>query len=415
MWTKELRRHKARSAATALAVAVAAGLLVAMLSISTGIIATVESSISEGGADLLVAAPYDTEFAGGHAIAANLTAWPDVSLASPVLEALVSVSSGRPGTHPVTPVALGVVPGDFFDTLPPSDRALVTGQFFTGPGDTLFNGGAYDGPRSGEVVLSESLAESLAVSIGDSVQVVGEGPAPERGFRVVGTFAPQPSSENIIQELRWAFFRLSELQEITGKGLVNGTLEDRASRLYVTLRPEARLAPGGAVEVRDAVEAAYPDFTGMVQTKQERLDRLQDEYAIAQVFYIAIGFVSLVIGLLFVACVMTISVSERTRDIGILRAIGVSRRSIFLMVLAESVVLVAAGAVAAVGPGYYGALFLGNYVAATQGVAPTFIGFSPGLVGGALLWVMSFGAAASLFPAWKATRVPVVEAMRAAL
>ncbi|MGH7340077.1 MAG: ABC transporter permease, partial [Candidatus Rokuibacteriota bacterium] len=316
---------------------------------------------------------------------------------------------------PYTPVALGVVPGDFYDAMPPSDRGLVEGQFFTSRGDPFFNGGAYDGTHSGEVVLSQKLAADLEVAIGEEVQVTGEPPEPTRSFRVVGTIATQFSDQTVIQELRLAFFRLSELQQLTGNGLVNGTLEDRASRLYVTLDDATRLSPGGATEVRNAIEAAYPDFAGMVQTKQERLERLQDEYAIAQIFYVAIGFVSLAIGLLFVACVMTISISERTRDIGILRAIGISRRSIFLMVLGESVVLVAVGAVAAIAPGFYAARSLGTYVAGSQGVAPTFISFSPALVGWALLWVMAFGVVASLFPAWKATRVPVVEAMRAAL
>jgi putative ABC transport system permease protein len=394
-------------------VAAAAGLLVAMLSISGGIIATVESSITQGSTDLLIAAPYDTDFRGAHAISDDLAAWPNITVATPVLSDVVDMSSGNPGTHPFSPVAFGVVPGEFFAALPPKDQALLDGQFFTGPGDPFFAGGLYAGPWSGEVVLSEELAKDLAVSIGDPVSVGGA--ASEGPFRVVGTLATQLSSESILQDVKVAFFRLSELQTIMGKGAGNGTFEDRATRILVTLDPAWRLAPGGAVEVRDAVEAAYPDFAGMVQTKQDRLDRLQDEYAIAQVFYVAIGFVSLVIGLLFVACVMTISVSERTRDIGILRAIGVSRRSIFLMVLAESVVLVTAGALLAVVPGYYGAQWLGAYVAASQGVAPTLIAFTPALVAGALLWVMASGVLAALFPAWKATRAPVVEAMRAAI
>ncbi len=415
MWTKELRRHKGRSLATALAVAVAAGLLVAMLSISNGIIATVESSITEGGADILVAAPYDTEFRAGHAIGADLTAWQDVAVASPVLDTTVSVSSGVPGTRTLTPVALGVVPRDFFATLQPSDRALLKGRFFSTPGDDHFAAGAYDGPFSGEVILSESLAEELGLALNDTVDVAPEVSSPRQPFVVVGTLATQLSSEQIIQELRWAFFRLSELQELVGVGLGNGTVEDRASRVIVTLEPEARLAPGRAREVRDAIEAAYPDFAGMVQTKQERLDLLQDEYVVAEVFYVAVGFASLAIGLLFVACVVTISISERTRDIGILRAIGVSRRSIFMMVLTESLALVAVGAAFGVAPGYFAAQYLGGYVASTQGVEPTFIDFTPDLVFGALVWVVAFGLVASLLPAWRATRAPVVEAMRAAL
>ncbi len=85
------------------------------------------------------------------------------------------------------------------------------------------------------------------------------------------------------------------------------------------------------------------------------------------------------------------------------------------MVLAESLALVAAGAALGVAPGYFAAQYLGGYVASTQGVEPTFIEFTPDLVFGALVWVVAFGLVASLLPAWRATRTPVVEAMRAAL
>ena len=418
VWTKELRRHKGRTVATAGAVAISMALLVSMLSISDGIIATVESSIADSGADLLVAAPYDTDFAGGHAIASNLTAWNDVENASPVLRALVRIDSGKDGTTPLSPVGLGVIPVDFYNILPPSDRDLISG-WFKDPGDPHFAGGAYTGPFTGETVLSLELAEDLKVAVNDTVTVEGDAAVAPRTFTVVGTVATQLSGDRIIQEVRWAFFHLSELQEMralaaNGTG-PNRTVLDMASRLYITLTNETKLAPGGASEVQRKVEQAYPDFAGMVQTKQDRLDRLQDEYAVARVFYVAIGFVSLVIGLLFVGCVVAISVSERTRDIGSLRAIGISRRSIFLMVLAESLVLVGVGALLGVLPGYFAAQALGDTLATSQGVAPTFVVFTPEVALYSVVRVVAFGLLVSLYPAWRATRVPVVEAMRAAL
>src|SRR6266850_8168146 len=138
MWTKELRRHKGRTAATAGAVATAMALLVSMLSISNGIIAAVESSITDSSADLLVGAAYDTNFRGGHAIAANLTQnWSEVEFATPVLRTLVSISSGVAGTFTYSPVALGIVPGPFRLILPPRDEALISG-WFKEPGDPHF-------------------------------------------------------------------------------------------------------------------------------------------------------------------------------------------------------------------------------------------------------------------------------------
>jgi ABC-type antimicrobial peptide transport system permease subunit len=415
VWTYELRRHKGRTAVTAGAVAIAMALLVSMLSISDGIIQTVESQIEDSQADLLIAAPFDTNFAQGRAIAANITSWDEVDFASPTLQGLVSMESGKPGTGEVTPVAVGVRPGEFYAVLPERDRALFSHWFNEG-GDPHFSEN-FTGPWTGEVIVSKELARKLEVSQNDSVTVARSAGVQGRTFRVVGIADPELSPDRVIQDVRVAFFHLSELQDITGEAVeASGSataVVDRVSRLYVALTASARLAPDGAKTVQQRIEAAYPDFAGMVSTKQDRLARLQDEYVVGRLFYTAIGFVALTIGLLFVGCVVMISVSERTRDIGVLRAIGIARRSIFLMVLAEAIVLVSMGALAGVVPALFGAQALGDSIAAGQGVAPTFIQFSPQLVLTSLAQVIMFGALLSLYPAWRATRIPVVDALAA--
>ena len=413
MWTKELRRHKGRTLATAGAVGIATALLVSMLAISDGIINTVEAQIAQSEADILVAGPYDTNFPGGRAIADNLTSWPEVNFTSPTLQSLVNVRATGEGGGSVSPVAVGVVPGLFFDLLPARERALFDG-WFPETGDPHF-AGAYAGPWTGEVVISRELADSLHVARGGTVQVAATVGAPPREFHVVGVADLQLSPERVIQDVRVAFFHLSELQDIAGEAFEGanrtGPVADRVSRLYVSLTAAARLAPEGARGVQRHIEEAYPDFSGMVSTKQDRLDRLQDEYQVGRIFYTAIGAVALAIGLLFVGCIVAISVSERTRDIGALRAMGISKRSIFLMILAESLVIVVIGAVAGILPGFVSAQALGNYVASSQGVAPTLIAFNAPLVALSVVRVVMFGALVSLYPAWRATRVPVVEAL----
>jgi putative ABC transport system permease protein len=81
------------------------------------------------------------------------------------------------------------------------------------------------------------------------------------------------------------------------------------------------------------------------------------------------------------------------------------------MVLAESCIITVAGALAGVLPGLLTASALGAYVAASQGVAPTLIQTDAALVALSVLRVVAFGAAVALYPAWKATRVPIVDAL----
>jgi len=413
MWTKELRRHKGRTIATAGAVACAMALLMSMLSISNGIIATVESDIRDSSADLLVGARYDTNFPHGHTIASNLSSWPEVEFASPALRSIVTVRVPGPGTPNLSAVALGIIPGEFRKVLRPADQALIQ-HWFSQPGDPFFDA-SYQGAQTGEVVISTQLASALGVGVDDVLEFAGDATAPSQTFRIVGTIATELSSQQIIQEVRWAFFHLSELQVLASvafdDGPGNTSIADEVNTIYVSLTAQARLDPDGARHVQQAIESAYPDFAGMVSTKSERLQQLQNEYAVARIFYTAIGYVSLVIGLLFVACVVVISVSERTRDIGALRAIGVSKRSVFFMILGESLLLVAFGAALGILPAYLGSAALATYVASTQGVAPNLTVFTPELVLGAMARVVVAGAIVSLYPAWKATRAPIVEAL----
>src|SRR5882672_7811104 len=106
MWTKELRRHKGRTIATSGAVASAMALLMSMLSISNGIIATVESDIRDSSADLLVGARYDTNFPHGHSIATNLSSWGEIDFASPALRSIVTVHVPGSGAPNLSAVAL---------------------------------------------------------------------------------------------------------------------------------------------------------------------------------------------------------------------------------------------------------------------------------------------------------------------
>jgi putative ABC transport system permease protein len=409
MWTRELRRRKGRTVATGAAVAIATALLVSMLAISDGIIATVESQVRESQADILISAPYDINFEGGRAIAADLASWDEVDFATAALRTVVAVSAGA---RSASPVALGVEPGRFLAVLPEADRGLFDG-WFAEPSDPHFALN-YTGPWTDEVVLSRELADTLGVARGDGVEASRSAGEPGHLFRVVGIADLQLSADRIIQDVLVAFFHLSELQEVSGDAFGGaGAVADRVSRLYVALEPSARSREGAARAAASAIEEAYPDFAGMVATKQQRLDRLQAEYEVGRVFYTAIGLVAILIGLLFVGCIVAISVSERTRDIGALRAMGISKRSIFLMVLGESCLVVVVGAGAGILPAYFAAEALGAHVAASQGVAPTLISFSAPLVAAAVFEVVASGALMSLYPAWRATRIPVVEALAA--
>jgi putative ABC transport system permease protein len=122
-----------------------------------------------------------------------------------------------------------------------------------------------------------------------------------------------------------------------------------------------------------------------------------------------ISFLAVFIGAVGMLNTMLMSVLERTREIGVLRALGWRRRQVLGIVLRESLVLGAVGGVCgivlglglgglmALLPGYYGAL------------KPL---YTPQLFVQALVVALVAGVAGGLYPAWRATRMRPVEALR---
>jgi putative ABC transport system permease protein len=194
----------------------------------------------------------------------------------------------------------------------------------------------------------------------------------------------------------------------------NGTgghavVTDLANGVSVALTPEAiRAGAVGAVAAR--LKEAYPEYADYVYTKAEQLEKQRQETVVAEVFYLAVGSVSMLIGLLFVATIMIVSVMERTREIGMLRALGISRRSIFVQIFIESMVLVLVGALIGIAPGYYGAAWAAESISADIGLTLV-LSFSLPFMLKAMALVLAVGSLFAMYPASVATRMNIVGAI----
>ncbi len=149
--------------------------------------------------------------------------------------------------------------------------------------------------------------------------------------------------------------------------------------------------------------------------------RVQEEVAkgISEAIFRVAGFVSaiggfaLLVGLLGITAVMIISVTERTREIGILRAIGASRSAVMRLFLAEAVILCVVGAGLAIGFGMAASFVV-------KGLMTLFLEtdleiplvFLPGWYAIALFTGVFMGLLGGLYPSWRAARVDPIEALR---
>ena len=138
------------------------------------------------------------------------------------------------------------------------------------------------------------------------------------------------------------------------------------------------------------------------------LELLEQKRRTQQVFNIAlllIAGISLLVGGIGIANIMLATVTERTREIGIRRAIGATRRTVMSQFLTETVTLAAAGGVLGVAAGGLGVVLLRWYT----GWEATFTWSGALLAFGVSLAV---GVLSGLFPAWRASRLDPIQALR---
>jgi len=155
----------------------------------------------------------------------------------------------------------------------------------------------------------------------------------------------------------------------------------------------------------------YRDDEVKIQDSSSMLERISESLGTITSFMTAIGAISLLVAAVSIFNVMMMSVTERIKEIGILRSIGTKRREIRRMFLYESLLLGVIGSV-------IGAVFsfIGGYTLTFGMIGTTDYFFMPesmiyipiGVVIGVIVCVLS-----GIYPAWRASNLDPIEALRA--
>ncbi len=262
------------------------------------------------------------------------------------------------------------------------------------------------------VVLGGEVADELFDTedpVGKSIRIsVGAGPISIGfNFSVVGVMERRGASANtdqddvIIVPLPTLQARISLIRDSRGRtniDQINIKLKDGSKA------DQAKEEIGQLLMALHAVDE--PDFR--IQGQSDILDAATQVERSLQVLVVSIALISLVVGGIGIMNIMLVSVTERTREIGIRKAIGAKRMDILWQFLIESVVVTTIG----------GALGVIGGIAATR-IAERFSIGGDTTYAVTALWVMvgfavaaATGVVAGVYPAWRASRLDPIEALR---
>ena len=364
---KNLFRRKIRTLLTAFGIAVGVAAVVALGALADGFIAGYGDMAGGSGADLLVIQDdaLDIVFSAvDQQVGSRLKGFSGVTAISEMIYTFAATEDA-----PYF-IVYGYEPGDF-----------ALDHFKIVEGATLSRRPPREGGRP--LLLGKSAAEDMELNVGETMRLY------ETTYRVVGIYETgQPVEDGA------AVVMLEDAQAISGK-------PHQVNAFLLKVRPETDLE-----RLRQRIDQHFPNLT---TTTSAGFSQEQEMLQYVRAFTWGVSFVAILIGGVGVMNTVLMSVFERTREFGVLRAIGWRPQRILGMVLGESLSLSLLG-------GAIGVLLGVGAAQAVQNV-PTISSFMPSTFS-PTLFVQGMGVAVGLgvvggaIPAWRASRLMPAEAMR---
>ena len=387
---RSLLVHKLRSALSILGVVFGVGAVTAVSAVGEGARREAVAQIGSLGIDsITLRGRPSTETPGGGLRMQDADALqavvPHLVATAPVREATLSLQSGSTWTE--APV-VGTTPG----YRAAARLTLSSGRF-------LADLDVEDHKRV--AVLGASLATRLfplGDPLGSRIQVGGD------WFEVVGVLEGRGSPKGRGGPIRTrdvnrtVFVPLPTLDR--GGDMRRDSIEE------VVLRVDDAVNVTAAAEVaRRVVQRTTGAAAFEVVVPREILRQKERTQRIFNVVTGAIAAISLLVGGIGIMNIMLASVAERTREVGVRRAVGASRRDIAVQFLVESSLLTVAG-------GVLGALLGVAGSAAIQSLAGWPTALSPGMLLVAVAVALTVGIGFGFYPAWQAAHLEPMEALR---
>jgi putative ABC transport system permease protein len=380
-----LARHRTRTGLAVVGVAVAAAMLLDMVMLSSGMRESFATLLESRGFSIRLSPrgtlPFDTEatIAGASEIVETLRRHPDITVVSPVLGATVHVVEGA---RAAAAFALGV------NSAVQGDYRLESGR---------------DASADNAFVANQEFMRLTGARIGDTL-VLATGYSPQ-----VRAYGGQRSMV-LVGEARFLYLSRGQaavsMPLATLQAMGGAERRDRASLFMLAVR-------GGASpdSVQSWIERTILRVDAI--STREALARVDERLAYFRQMAFILGGVSLLVGFLLVTTLVTVSVHQRTGEIAVQRAIGVSRLHVVEQIVVEGLVISLAGAAMGLGLGLLTARWLNAILASFPGLptAIDFFLFQPRAAWTALGLLIASGILAGVYPSWRAASLPVARAL----
>ncbi len=396
---RALMRNKLRSFLTTLGMIIGVGAVIAMVAVGEGAKARVQEAFASMGSNLLIILPGATSAGGakgGFGSAATLT-WddlkaiqnevPTVRAASPYLRTSAQVMSEDQNW--TTQVA-GVTP-DYFDI---RNWDVSSGARFTQSDIEAGNK---------QVLLGQTVVDKL---FGFSADPVGQQVRIKNiPFTVMGVLAKKGQSTSGQDYDDGVFVPVSTFgAKIQGglKNYINGIIFVGAISQDATVQSEKEIT--NLLRDRHHVQPGQDDDFSIRNLTEMAAAQAQGTSTVTTLLAF-VAFVSLVVGGIGIMNIMLVSVTERTREIGLRMAVGAKGVDILLQFLVEAMALSTMGGVVGIGAG-----LLGAYIVKLKVGWPVLI--RPDIIVIAVLFSGAVGIGFGLYPAYKASRLDPIDALR---
>ncbi|MGA7616420.1 MAG: ABC transporter permease [Thermoanaerobaculia bacterium] len=391
---KAIARNKLRSALTMLGIVIGVACVIAMVAVASGASQSVQATINSLGSNFIMIFPGASTQSGAHIFTGQSNLTPEDAQA--IKTECPSVAYVSPGVRTAAQVVAGEMNWgtsiNGVDVDWPMIRAwnVDEGEFFT-------DGEVKAGSKV--AVIGKTVSENLFPEGNPVGQVIRIRNVPFRVDGVLerkgGSTMGQDQDDTIVIPYTTAMKRLigtTKLQIIYVSAVSESRVEEAQHEIDAVLRQRHHIQPG-------------QDTDFMMRSQEEIASRAADTSRTLKLLLGSVAAISLIVGGIGIMNIMLVSVTERTREIGIRMAVGAKGRHVLLQFLLEAIALSVAGGAIGVLLGVGASRMLSHAAGWPVSVTSSSIALAFGCAAG-------IGIVFGVYPARKAAGLDPIEALR---